>query len=276
MSSRGLVPYGHGRETTRDLVSYESGRVSFRPPRELTRDSRAHQTTAHGQTSHRDYYPSERESYRSRRESKRDSSQSTIRAQTSRHDSYSCGSEVISIRPGRESTQDSRSRQTTTSAYPSAQGHSPHRTSARRNSRADTEYSVPKGVAERLWQLDEAYYKNDGKTVTQRARYSNLAGNSTTEFEIHETPTSLTRIRHRVTHRSHRTPDVHSKNDASRDHNPDRTGGTRNPTATGSSRHHDNTYRVRRDTLTSSRDTTHRTAGGHKPIYEESSRSTRR
>ena len=324
MSSRDLVPCGHGRKTTRDLVSYENVRVSIRPPQESTRDSRAHETTARGQTSHCDHYPSECESARSRPESTwdfsqtivqglrshcdsailrhqrestwdsgqtivrgqtshhdhypseheslhsqgestRDSSQPTIRGQPSHCDPYPSGSRIISIRPGRESTQDSRSHQTTTNPHTSPQGHSPHQTSARRDSRANTKHSVPKGAAERSWQLDEAYYKNDGKTITQRARFSNLAGNSTEELEIRDTPTSLTLIRHRVTHRSHRSPDVQSKNDTSRNHNPDRSGGSRNPTATGS---------TRRNTLTSSRDTPHRTAGG--PSYDEPIRCHRR
>ena len=232
--SRELVPYGNGRGTSRDLVSYESGHVSPHPQRESTRDSRAHQTTAHSQTFHRDDYP--------------------------------YGSERVSVRPGRESTRDSRSRQTTTCAYTPPQGHTPHRTSAPRDSHTNTNYSIKQGVAEGPWQLDEAYYSNDGHTITQRARYSNLTQDSTTEFEVRETPTSRTRIR-TITRGSHRSPDVHFNDDTSREHNTHRPG---------SSYHHTNTGSTRRDTLTSSRDKPRRTAGGHGSIYDESRSSTRR
>ena len=302
MSSRDLVPYGHGRETTRDLVPYESGRASLHPQRESRRDSRGHQTTARGQTSLRDHYPygRERESPRPRRESTwdssqrtvrgqtsyhddyprglerlsirpgrestRDSSHTTVRGQTSRHDDYPRAGERVSIRPGRESTRDSRSHQTTTSAYTSPRGHTPHQASARRDSRTNTNYSIPQETAERLWQLDEAYYSNDGETITQRARYSNLTQNTTTEFEVRETPTSRTRIRS-ITHGSHRSPDVHSIDDPSREHNTHRTGSSRHPPNTGS---------ARRDNLTLSRDTPRRTAGGYRPTYDESRSSTRR
>ena len=310
-TNRELVPYRNGRGTTRDIVPYESGPISIRPPRESTRDSRPHQTTARSQTSHRDYYPygSERDSSRPRREPTRDSSQTTVRGQTSLRDHYTLGSEResprprrestrdssqtvrgvtshrdhnpygserVSTRPGRESIRDSRLRQTTTtSAYTPPQGHSTPRTSARRDCRTNTNYSIPEGVAERLWQLDEAHYSNDGKTITHRARYSNLVHNSTTEFEVRETPTSCTRIR-RITHRSDENHDGYSDDDIDRDHNIHRTGSTRYPTATGSSRHHTNTGNNRRETLTSSRDTHHRTAGGYRSTYDESSRSTRR
>ena len=195
-----------------------------------------------------------------------DSSQTTIRGQTSHQDHYPRGGERVSIRPGRESTRDSRSLQTTTGAYTFPQGHSPHQTSARRDSHNNTNYSIPQGTAERLWQLDEAYYSNDGEIITHRARYSNLTQNSTTEFEIRETPTSRTRIR-TITHGSHRSPDVHSNDDTSREHNTH---------CTGSSRHHTNTGSARRDTLTSSRDTPRRTAGGYRSTYDESRSSIRR
>ena len=268
MSSRDLVPYGHGRETTRDLVPYESGRASLHPQRESTRDSRAHRTTARGQTSHRDHYPygSERVSIRPGWESTRDSSQTTVRGPSSHHDDYPRGGERVSIRPGWESTWDLGSHQTTTSAYTSPRGHTPHQTSARCESHDNANYSIPQGTAERLWQLDEAYYSNDGETITHRARYSNLTQNTTTEFEVRETPTSRTRIR-TVTHGSHRSPDMHSNDDTSREHNTHRTG---------SSRHHTNTGSVRRDTLTSSRDTPRRTPGGYRSTYDESRSSTRR
>lgn len=336
MPSRDLVPYGYRHESTRDLDPYESGRGSLHPPRESTRDSRAHQTTARGQTSHRDHYSygSERESPRPRRESTwdysqstvqgqtsyhddyprgserasfhpgrestRDSSQTTVRGPTSHHDDYPHGGERVSFRPrrestqdfsqttvrgqtsyhddypragdrvsmgpGRESTRDSRSHQTITSAYTPPRGHPPHQTSARRDSRANTNYSVPQETAERLWQLDEAYYSNDGETITQRARYSNLTQNTTTEFEVHETPTSRTRIR-TITHGARRSPDVHSSDDSSRERSTHRTGGPR---------HHTNAGSACRDTLSPSRDTLHRLPGDCRAIYDEFRSSTPR
>ena len=283
--------------SSRDLVPYESGRVSIRPPRDSIQDSRAHRTTAHGQTSHRDYYPhgSERESLCSRRESTQDSD-ITVRGQTSHHDHYPSGHELIStrpprestldssqatvrghtshrdhnpyeserkstrpqrestqdssqttvrgeashrdqypyaiaIRPGRGSTRDSKHRQTKTSAYTSPREHNPHQTSTRRDSHADATFPIPMGVAKRIYQLNEAYYKNDGKTVTQRTRYTNITGTSTNEFETRDTLTSHTRIKTKT----------HVKDATSRDHNPG---------LTSSSHHHDNIGSTLRDTLT--------------------------
>ena len=249
--------------SSRDLVPYESGRVSIRPPRDSIRDTRAHQTTTRSQTSHRDNYPhgSERESICSRRESTQDSD-ITVRGQTSHHDHYPSGRKLIStrppqestrdssqttvrsqashreqypytiaIRPGRESTRDPKLNQTNTSAYTSPREHNPHQTSTRRDSHADTTFPIPMGVAKRLYQLNEAYYKNDGKTITQRARYTNMTGTSTTEFETRDTLTSHTRIKTKT----------HVKDATSRDHNPG---------LTGNSHHHDNIGSTLRDTLT--------------------------
>ena len=209
---------------------YPSGRelVSTRPPRESALDSS--QVTVRGHASQRDRNPYESGliSSRPRRESTQDSSQTTIRSQASYRDDYPY---AIAIRSGRESTLDPKHHHSKPSAYTPSREHNAHQTSTRHDSHADATFPIPMGVAKRLYQLKEAHYKDDGKTITQRARYTNMTGSSTTEIETRDTLTSHTRIKTKT----------HVKDATSRAHNAG---------LTGSSHHHDDIGSTLRDHMT--------------------------
>ena len=244
MSSRDLVPYGSGRESTR------------RSERDSTRDSRSHRTTTRGYTSHRDNFPSPSTSGSDRSTSRtivrRDSGSNMNYAATqgeyrpiSRHHN--------SVDEMDESAFSDDEGVLLTSTYP-------YGCSKGRRIHVIAEYEVeelPGGGFRRIRELPISDYEIEEELPGGIRR-------------IREIPIGGDR---RITNG---TGDDSDGISTSRGYTTNRTGSTRYPTTTGSSRHHTNTGGTGRGTLTSSRHTFHSTAGGYRSTHGESSRSTRR